>query len=231
MPQIFDELDSDWRHLCSDNKAGAGLGAVFDVAGVSSLEGLVSVVRGAAPAEADRILRPLARLAADGDGLAVRVLLQLLLPGTRRLARTWWALGDRDERASAAVSAVWERIRCYPVERRPTRVAANILMDAAADLRRSLRDGERVFLAGFSPVGEPTSVSGLHPAVELAEVLVDAVAAHVISRGDADLIASSRIAGVPLPELAKRRGMPVRTAQWRRKRAEAALVAASPSVA
>ena len=67
------------------------------------------------------MLLALVSRAIDGDGLAARVLLQLLLPDTRALARRWWALGDPDERAAAAVTAVYHRIRHYPLARRPGR--------------------------------------------------------------------------------------------------------------
>ena len=80
------------------------------------------------------------------------MLLQLLLPGTRSLARRWWALGDPDERAAAAVTAVYHRIRHYPIERRPGRVAANILLDAAHELRRAV---PKVVAAAVGGPGRP----------------------------------------------------------------------------
>ena len=154
------------------------------------------------------------------------------LTGNRgRAARTWWALGDDDERAAAALSAVWERIQRYPIERRPGRVAANILMDAASDLRRAVRGAELV-QASAAVEREPSDLQDPRDAAtELAEVLVDAIEAGVIDRSDAALIAATRIAGTPLREIAQERAMPLRTAQWRRQRAEAALVTSSMAVA
>jgi hypothetical protein len=63
--------------------------------------------------------------------------------------------------------------------------------------------------------------------LELVEVLVDAVDDGVITAADAELIAASRIAGVGLADLAARRGRHLRTLQYRRRRAEQALVAAA----
>src|SRR5688572_16841850 len=84
--------------------------------------------RSARGREADPVLLALAGLAAE-DELAGRVLLQLLLPGTASLAsRVRWRYGA--DAPAAAVAAVWERIRTYPVDRRPRSVAANILLDA-----------------------------------------------------------------------------------------------------
>jgi hypothetical protein len=178
------------------------------------------------------VLLALVRRAVSGDALAARVLLQLLLPGTRALARRWWALGDADERAAAAVTAVYHRIRRYPIERRPGRVAANILLDAAQELRR----GVPKLLA--TPSADPAAQAAIldrgwtvhgpveHPAVELTEVLADAVAAGIVERDDAELIARSRIGGQRVADIAQHRGLRPRTLWDRRQRAEDALVSA-----
>jgi hypothetical protein len=226
MVSVFDLLERDWRHVRHDERMARRLPEVCDAAGgATSLEDIERFVRAALPADADRVLVALAARAIEGEALAARVLLQLLLPGVRRLARTWWALGDADERASAAVAATYDRIRHYPLARRPQRVAANVLMDAAADLRRAVRaapvtDGDHPAAGRELPAVEPD-----HPALELVDVLSDAVTGGVVSAADAELIAASRIAGTSLHEIARRRGAKLRTLQWRRKRAEAALVA------
>jgi hypothetical protein len=180
-------------------------------------------VRAAAPWDADRVLVALVARAAEGHALAARVLLQLLLPGARRLTRRWWALGDEDERAAATIAAVYERIRRYPLERRPARVAANVLMDAELNLRRAVR----AIRPTVDLPREHYELPAEHPALELAEVLVHAVADGVISASDAELIAASRIAGVRLADLAVRRRQHLRTLQYQRRRAEHALVAAA----
>ncbi|HEY8524801.1 MAG TPA: hypothetical protein VIL48_07565 [Acidimicrobiales bacterium] len=240
---VFDLLDREWSRLRGDARAARRLPDVCEAAGgAGSLAAVEGFVRSAGAAEADRVLVGLVARAVEGDTLAARVLLQLLLPGVRRLARTWWALGDADERAAAAVAATYDRIRRYPLARRPRRVAANVLMDAAAELRRAARAaartaGPRVTTvgpavaggdgAGIEPLVEPVAGDSVHPAVELADVLADAVDDGRLSRDDAELIAASRIAGTSLSEIARRRGAKLRTLQWRRKRAEAALAAAS----
>src|SRR5690606_31381069 len=132
----------------------------------------------------------------------------------------WWALGDVEERAAAAVAAVYDRIRRYPLARRPRRVAANVLMDAGADLRRAARRARAADPPASGPTADP------HPAVELAAVLADAVDEGIVTAEDAELIAASRIAGTPLADIAARRGAKLRTLQWRRKRAEALLAGA-----
>jgi hypothetical protein len=74
---------------------------------------------------------------------------------------------------------------------------------------------------------EPCQPPAEHPALELAGVLIDAVADGVISASDAELIAASRIAGVRLADLAVRRRKHLRTLQYQRRRAEHALIAAA----
>jgi hypothetical protein len=232
MVSVFDLLDHEWRRLRSDERAARRLPEVAEAAGgACSLDGVERFVRTAGPADADRVLVALVARSVEGDALASRVLLQLLLPGVRRLARTWWVLGDADERAAAAVAATYDRIRHYPLARRPRRVAANVLMDAAADLRRAARAAVPVPASALEAVDALEASIGrtgsVHPALELADVLTDAVADGLVSAADAELIAASRIGGTSLSEIARRRGAKLRTLQWRRKRAEAALVGAA----
>ncbi|MGH9209828.1 MAG: hypothetical protein ACRD2C_04005 [Acidimicrobiales bacterium] len=233
MATLFEALDQEWSRLRCDREAAHDLAEVCELAGgVTSLGEVESFVRHADPEAADQVLLALVRGAVEGRSLAARVLLQLLLPGTRSLARRWWALGDPDERAAAAVMAVFHRIRSYPLARRPARVAANILMDAAHELRRAV---PRVALSlSADPVaaetgGHAAEDRSLHPAVELAQVLVDAVHERIIDADDAGLIARSRIGGDRVADIAAHRGSRPRTLWDRRQRAEHALVAAHAS--
>jgi hypothetical protein len=233
MRSVIDLLDDEWRRLSVERGARRRLREVCDAAGGAvSLGDVERFVRAAHPEDADRVLLALVRRAVAGDTLAARVLLQLLLPGTRALARRWWALGDPDERAAAAVAAVYHRIRHYPIERRPGRVAANILLDAAQELRRAVP--KLVATPSADPAAQaavfdrerPVHGSVEHPAVELTEVLADAVAAGVVERDDAELIARSRIGGQRVADIAQHRGLRPRTLWDRRQRAEDALVTA-----
>ena len=232
---VFDMLDREWVRLRRNKAAARAMADVCTVAGgAGSLAEVEAYVRGAGPEDADAVLLALVRRAAtgagsSGDELAARVLLQLLLPGTRNLARRWWALGDHEERAAAAVTAVWQRICRYPVERRPGRVAANILMDAARELRRAVPRMTVTLAAEPAAAGPgvlaPEPVSS-HAAAELAEVLRDAVDDGVLAHEDAMLIARSRIGGHRVADIAAHRRMASRTVWDRRQRAEWALAAA-----
>jgi hypothetical protein len=122
------------------------------------------------------------------------------------------------------VAAAFDRIRNYPVERRPGKVAANILLDAGAILRRQVHDSRGV--VGLDVVRELSAEAGPdHPSLELAEVLHDAVHRGVLKPAEAELIAASRIGGRRLADLARERGAALRTVQKHRRAAEAALVA------
>jgi hypothetical protein len=234
MHNVFDLLDHEWARLRVDRAAARRLAPVCRLGGAAhNLGDLERHVRAADPVEADRVLLALVtRVVVDDDQLAARVLLQLLLPGTRNLARRWWVLGDHDERAAAAVSAVYDRIRTYPLARRPGRVAANVLMDAARQMRRSVPRLEttadpaiherRVDDRAAGPDGSVAA----HPALELVAALTDAVDAGLIERRDAQLIAQSRIGGLRIADLAAHHRVGSRTLWDRRQRAEQRLVAA-----
>jgi hypothetical protein len=234
MATLFESLEHEWLRLSRDRGAARELADVCRAAGgAASLGEVEQYVRGADPVEADRVLVALVTRAVAGSGLAARTLLQLLLPGTRSLARRWWALGDLDERAAAAVMAVYHRICSYPIARRPGRVAANILMDAARELRQAVPRLALTLSADPSVHGTPDhqgeATGWVHPALELVEVLQDAVDEQIIDAADAGLIARSRIGGDRVADIAAHRGSRPRTLWDRRQRAEHALVTAHVS--
>ncbi|MGH9213473.1 MAG: hypothetical protein ACRD2C_22790 [Acidimicrobiales bacterium] len=239
MASVFELLDHEWRRLRADRVVARALADVRAAAGgAATMAEVEAFVRQASPPEADQVLLALVRRAVVGDALAARVLLQLLLPGTRALARRWWAIGDAEEREAAAVAAVYHRIRSYPIERRPGRVAANVLMDAARELRQCISRVITVPVTGastpldrepgssFAGAERSTASPVPNPAVELAEVLRDAMHAGVVDPDDAALIARSRIGGERVADIAAHRGQRPRTLWDRRQRAEQALAAA-----
>jgi hypothetical protein len=224
MSTVFDHLERDWARLATSRAAARQLAAACRSAGgARTLGELEAYVRRATPERADAVLVALVARAVEGHELAARVLLQLLLPGTRNLARRWWALGDDDERAAAAVAAVYRRIRCYPLARRPGRVAANVLMDAAHELRAAV-PAANVELWADPTIHQPSQPEPAgDAAAELAEVLADAVRDCVITGDDARLIAQTRIAGRRVQDLARGTTARPRTLWDRRQRAERTL--------
>jgi hypothetical protein len=223
MASLLERLERDWKSLARDREVAARLPEVMGAAGgVRTLGEVQRFTESSPPAGADLVLVALVRRAVEGDQLAARALLQLLLPGVRRLAQTWWSLGDREEREAAAVAAVWDRIVSYPLARRPGKVAANILLDAAGMLRGQVRDTRMV--VSLDEAGESTTEEPVHPAEDLLEVLTDAVENGLITREDAHLVALTRIGGFAVTEIARARGVPPRTLQTHRHAAEAALI-------
>jgi hypothetical protein len=229
MATVFELLDREWHRLRNDPATAHHLHDICHLAdNAHTLADVETYVRRAGPADADNILLALVTRVVDhDDALAARVLLQLLIPGTRNMARRWWALGDPDERAAAAVTAVYTRIRTYPLARRPGRIAANILLDAQRELRRTATHTTRTTV---TPVPDPTThhphttrdmgEPDPHPAIELTHLLQDAVDHHLIHPDDADLIARTRIHGQRVVDIAHHRHVGTRTLWDRRHRAE-----------
>lgn len=78
----------------------------------------------------DRYLLELVRRAAD-DELAARIVLQRIMPPLIAVAARRGRInpGGFNEAFSLVLSHAWIRIRTYPVERRPAKVAANLVLD------------------------------------------------------------------------------------------------------
>ncbi|MDT3444459.1 MULTISPECIES: hypothetical protein [unclassified Pseudofrankia] len=82
--------------------------------------------------EADAVLAALVRRARAGDLAAARVVLERLMPAlTGQARRRCHRRGvSFDQLLVELVGSAWIVIRCYPVERRPVKVAANLVGDA-----------------------------------------------------------------------------------------------------
>jgi DNA-directed RNA polymerase specialized sigma24 family protein len=166
MSHVLANLESEWRRVarCSaGRRALLRWGAAHPVLrGAGDLGELLERRRAAAGAPA--ILAALAVLART-DELAARTLLQALLPGLVRLART--AGHDDREAIDEFVSLAWERIRTYPVGR-PGPVAGNILLD----VRKRYHEHRRRTAVRAGPVvwvGDLTAAVGLSRNVRPAE--------------------------------------------------------------
>jgi DNA-directed RNA polymerase specialized sigma24 family protein len=130
---------------------------------------------------------------------------------------------ERDELWSALLAHCWERIRSYPLDRRPTRIAANTLLDTLKkttyELRRNRRDRDQYT---HEP---PTEQAALKPADSDVQRLVQrAIAAAAISEEEAELILRTRIDGADLHALADEAGLAYHTVKVRRLRAEKRLL-------
>lgn len=137
-------LNAEWRALSTAPSAGSALSrwaaAYPALAEAGSLSELLRQISRAEPVRRDPVLLALLALAQDGDRLAGRVVLQVMLPKAVRVAmsvvRRADVGGDREEAYATAVAALWQVIATYPIGRRPRRVTANLALDTLAVVQR-----------------------------------------------------------------------------------------------
>lgn len=232
---LFDRLDDEWPTVVRAAAAAdvAALWAAEDEVLAPFAAGLDVLVaatedRAVPPEAKDRVLVALARRAAV-DEVAVRTLVQVLLPGARALAHRLGWMGSPAVCAGLVVPELWVRVRTYPVERRPARVAANVLADVGKVLVGRDGRGLRVELVPLDEVDEADLVAevaqGHAGAGELLGVLADAVGSGWFPARSARLIAATRVLDVSCAEVAAAEGVAVQSVRRRRQRAEAALAA------
>jgi hypothetical protein len=222
-------LERDWRRLHADpalrDRLREWQRREPALRGLRTPGDVVRLLQGPDPVERkDRVLLALARRASS-DPLAARVALHALLPGLKEIVgRMLLDRHEREEVWSALLAAAWERIRGYPVARRPRRVAANVLLDCMSDTLTALaRDrADRALTIGPVPLD---LVAARNQSGDVDALLAEAVAAGAISTGDARLIAVTRIDGTPMCRQAKRAGVEYHALVVRRRRAERRLIA------
>src|SRR5918994_3821019 len=110
------------------------------------------------------------------EPLAARVVLAALLPGLKRIAeQVILDARDREELWQLLLACAWERICAYPLERRPSRIAANLLLDTLHDVLAFLA-AERRHRAELSPEGSPAATAwSTTPSADVTQLLALAV--------------------------------------------------------
>jgi DNA-directed RNA polymerase specialized sigma24 family protein len=223
-PVPIDRLERDWRRelasaaLAHDLRRWEAIEPALR--SFTDAAGVLRFLRRSAPGERqDRVLRALLSRAAE-EPAAGRLVLHALLPGLKRLsARLLVDTRDQEELWSALLSAAWQRIRAYPIDRRPRRIAANVLLDtmheAVAAHRRRVRDRSELDAA-------PARLALTRPEVDsdVEALLRRAVRAGAITASEAELILRTRIDGVALTLLARSEGVSYDALRVRRRRAE-----------
>lgn len=148
----------------------------------------------------DAALGVLLAALAGGDALAGRVVVRSFVPKLRLLARDGV---DED----TLVASFWEVMARYPLERRPARIAANLVLDAR---KQAWADRGREVPVGLMPGGGTT-----------ADDVEDIRAADVLRRvGELRLVSADTLA---LLDDVYRRGLPGRAVARRRGLSEAAV--------
>jgi len=236
MSTLFEQLAAEWSQLGASGPAAravAGWGQ-HDPA-LAGFQDLLEVVRFVqrcgAGSRRDAVLAFLASRA-PSDPFAARTLLHVVFYGLLRITSDLCtAASSPEEAASTVVVEAYERIRTYPVERRPRSIAANILLDTRQGVSRSLCR-RRVSEVLTADIADHANVAaGPSAADELLDLIDEAVRARKLRVDDARLIVLSRIADVPTVDLATIRACTPQSLRRHRQRAEAALAFAVGCVA
>lgn len=189
---------------------------------LTDLDQLVTAIhRPTAAAEREARLHRLLELATDDD-LAIRILLQAVLPDLERLHRKRRAQGWSQVDFGDLLATGWIVIRTYNSKRRPASVTNSLVSDIdwqeyRAALRRKA-DHRCTLPTEFDRLADHTEPA---PIEELAALLSDARAAG-IAADDLDLLRQIA-SGRRTVEVAESLGVTPRTIRKRRERIAAAL--------
>ncbi len=269
---VFDALDLEWAHLASSRHLVAATTRWAEtepeLAGLAQPAALLAA--GQDMADQPRvavITHALARIAADDpdsaqlsggteeaetsaeQGLAVRVLVQMLLPGLKALcARAWWMphhpdggslwlVADQEECAAVALELLIAAIRGYQWRSRRGPANLNLLGGTRTRLTRLVtqaRVGDRPLRMAENleaVVGTHGSSPGEDEHVFYAKALIDllrwALRTRILTEDAARLVALTRLADHSPEELAASEGIAVPSLRRRRQRAESALANAA----
>jgi hypothetical protein len=224
-------FNREWHRLSADPAAVARLAAWPDPArAYPTLDALLDatgMAGGGTVAGADEVLASVVAAAAD-DAVAARVVLQRLVPGLVLVAvrRTRHRPSARQALFDDLAANAWILIRTYPLHRRPTKIAVNLLRDA--EYHTCTRPG-RLRSADEQPVaptvalwtdraadgvGRPLA-HGRHPADELAALLAEGRSAG-LDESDLALLHDLVLGGHSVAEMARRLQVTPRTVYNRR---------------
>jgi hypothetical protein len=231
--------EADWRWWSSRPDGSRWVGRWIErhscLAGVRSLQSVLEACGADRSVEvdvADRRLAAVVSEAAAGDEAAARVVWQRVLPGwvTRAAARSRRHGMSLDSILDELMATGWTVIRGYPVQRRPRKVAVNIIMDSEYRWLRSTSTQviqpipvAPAELSRYQPVhgsgdgasswGQPERVLG-----ELPQVLLEAVR-QGFDGADARLLVELFVLDRGVAELAARDGVSQRRIRQRRQEA------------
>jgi len=225
-PTIFNQLDHEWGHLLTGRRLDRALARWHTVeeplSGFGRIRDLLDLLedQAADPERQSEVLLALLRLA-PSDELAARLVLQRFIPPLKSIAGWKQPLRQTDW-AAMVVSAAHEVIVTYPVERRPRRVAANIVWDVRKRMYTALTE-QRRWMQELS-VGEPDEDALVVPDIaeryEAADLLEWAASRCRVPREIAQLIVLTRSVGFQIEELAEHRSVPSARLRQRRWRCE-----------
>lgn len=203
-------LDAEWRHLVTAPATAATLARWRDsdpvLARFHDLEELRAAVHDRGdPEGSDQVLAALARLAATGghgDTLAARVILQLLIPGAIRLGqRLSGMIGDRSTSEAVVFAELAILIRTYPWQRRPRRIAANLLLDCRQRLVRAYHRSHPEICAGLTLHDPGATTEHCEDGLALHDLLGWARRRGILTKLEAQLLVANHVADIPMQQL------------------------------
>jgi DNA-directed RNA polymerase specialized sigma24 family protein len=219
------QLAKTWRQGSAGTRLNAHLRAWSAeepslVRFAGSAERLFRFLRSEPSAERDRVFCALLRQARQEEHAGL-VLLEALLPGLKALlGRILVDARESDELLAMLLKNAWEQIATYPLERRPHRVAANLLLDIRKQTLREL--GHQRRFASERPVTRPEAATVFGSDIEAP--LRRAVTAGALTADEAELVLQSRVDRRPLAQLAAELGLAYVTVYKRRAKAEQRLL-------
>jgi hypothetical protein len=134
-------LNADWNRI-REAAPPDGWRRTAALDGCHTLDDVLAQVRRCP----DGVLGALIGLCGDGDELAGRTVLQAMLGKLIRLARS-----DPYATLDDYVTAMWLRIRTYPLVERPVRIAANLALDTMKAVQRQSRFPAGIEVTSYPP--------------------------------------------------------------------------------
>jgi len=208
--------NDDWARRCADPDRGHALVALLAASGADLTVPM---------AQADATLAALVGRARTDDE-AARIVLQRVLPGLVVVAarRSRQRPDERRRLFDDLVANAWCVIRTYPLERRPTKIAVNILRDAeyltCVRPSRLRSSGEIPMDEQQRPEGGADHLGGAierdpHPAYQVA-LLLNLGRRAGLPPDDARLLERLHLAGERVEDIARDLGVTTRTVRNRR---------------
>ncbi len=186
---LFRDLNQEWSLTANSRRAAESLERWKSIEPVltefSDLSAIVDRAHDPDRSRRDDVMAALVRLGRQ-DPLAWRVVLHVVMPGMVCTARRFSSgAHGQDEVAATVVTAAWERIAEYPLDRRPRNIGGNIALDTRQiSSRRLFRNSgveiptEELAHYRAAPAG------GADPAVTLVRLLDLAVKQNLVSPAD-----------------------------------------------
>lgn len=190
---LLNRLNQEWAVQC-DERVPHCWGEQEPTLPSGRLEDVLASVR----QDPDAVLGALIRLLQGGDELAGRIVLQSLLGGLVR------SCGGRAEAVEDRIGQAWLVIRSYPIERRPIRIAANVILDSLKASRREQVRAWAELSVAAAELDQAAKVGDEDPPASARQVLDAAACLGLIDSTTASVLTTVYADAVPGREAAAR---------------------------